>query len=97
MTTLTNSLVAGVSALVLWILALVGWRRARAERRVSWPLFLPIFCLNLSLAALLALGRYSVPILPSLVVLGAFGIDTLLLRRGTPSGEEPRLGSGAAA
>jgi 4-amino-4-deoxy-L-arabinose transferase-like glycosyltransferase len=81
MTSLRNSLVAGISALVLWCLALVGWRRARAEGRVSWPLFLPILCLNLSLAALLALGRYSVPVLPALVVLGAFGFDTLLERR----------------
>jgi hypothetical protein len=81
MTSLTNSLVAGGLALLLWILALVGWRRARAEGFVSWPLFLPILCLNLSLAVLLALGRYSVPILPALAVLAAFGVDTLLDRR----------------
>jgi 4-amino-4-deoxy-L-arabinose transferase-like glycosyltransferase len=80
MTTPTTSLVAGATALVLWILALIGWRRARKEGRLSWPLFLPIFCLNLPLAALLALGRYSVPILPALTTLAAFGADTLLDR-----------------
>lgn len=81
MTSLVNSLVAGVLALVLWALALVGWRRARTEGKPTWPLFLPIFTLNLSLAVLLALGRYSVPILPALAVLAAFGVDTLLSRR----------------
>jgi 4-amino-4-deoxy-L-arabinose transferase-like glycosyltransferase len=81
MTSLTNSLVAGGLALLLWIFALVGWRRARAEGFLSWPLFLPILCLNLSLAVLLALGRYSVPILPALAVLAAFGVDSLLDRR----------------
>jgi hypothetical protein len=78
MTSLTNSLVAGLMAVVLWTLALVGWKRARGAGLASWPLFLPILCLNLSLAMLLALGRYSVPILPALVVMAAFGVDTLL-------------------
>jgi 4-amino-4-deoxy-L-arabinose transferase-like glycosyltransferase len=81
MTSLATSLVAGLTALFLWILALIGWRRARAEGYLSWPLFLPIFCLNISLAILLALGRYSVPIVPALAVLAAFGVDTLLVRR----------------
>ena len=35
----------------------------------------------LPVALLLALGRYSVPILPALIVLSAFGVDTLLNRR----------------
>ena len=81
MTGLANSLVIGLSALILWALALIGWRRVRAEGYIAWPLFVPIFCLNLSLAVLLALGRYSVPILPALAVLAAFGVDTLLQRR----------------
>ena len=80
MTSLVNSLITGLSALVLWVLALIGWRRARAEGYLSWPLFLPILCLNVSLAILLALGRYSVPILPALAILAAFGVDTLLRR-----------------
>jgi hypothetical protein len=81
MTSRTTSLVAGISALLLWILALVGWRRARREGYVAWPLFVPILCLNISLAILLALGRYSIPVLPALAVLAAFGVDTLLSGR----------------
>ena len=81
MTSLANSLVTGLLAVVLWIPALIGWRRARAEGALAWPLLLPILCLNLSLAILLALGRYSVPIVPALAVLAAFGIDTLMRKR----------------
>jgi hypothetical protein len=78
MTSLVNSLVAGVAALILWAFALVGWRRARAEGYLTWPLLVPILYLNVLLAVLLALGRYSVPILPALGILAAFGVDTLL-------------------
>jgi hypothetical protein len=81
MTNLVNSLVAGLCALLLWSLAFIGWRRARAEGYLSWPLLLPILTLNISLAILLALGRYSIPILPALAVLAGFGIDALLRRR----------------
>jgi 4-amino-4-deoxy-L-arabinose transferase-like glycosyltransferase len=80
MTSLANSLITGLSALILWILALIGWRRANREGYLVWPLILPIMCLNISLAILLALGRYSVPVLPALAILGAFGVDTLLQR-----------------
>jgi hypothetical protein len=89
MTSLTTSLVAGVAALILWILAVIGWRRARTEGYLSWPLFLPILCLNVSLAILLALGRYSVPVLPALAVLAAFGVDTLLNRARSRARETP--------
>ena len=34
--------------------------------------------MNLLLAALLALGRYSVPIMPALLVAAAYGVDALL-------------------
>jgi 4-amino-4-deoxy-L-arabinose transferase-like glycosyltransferase len=81
MTSLTNSIVAGVLALGAWGLALVGLRRAWREDRQAWLLILPALYLNLFLAALLALGRYSVPILPALLVVSAFGVDTLLSRR----------------
>jgi hypothetical protein len=70
-----------VLAVAGWILAWIGWRRAHREGRPSWLLILPILYMNISLALLLALGRYSVPILPVLVVLAAFGVDTLLTRR----------------
>jgi 4-amino-4-deoxy-L-arabinose transferase-like glycosyltransferase len=83
LTSLGNSLLVLVCALGAWALAVVGWRRARREERVVWPLFLPIFYLNILLALLLALGRYSAPILPALLVVSAFGVDTLLDRRRT--------------
>ena len=80
MTSLKNSLVPGVLALLNWVLALVGWKRAKAEGRPSWLLLLPILVLNGFVALLVPLGRYSVPILPCLAILAAFGIDTLLVR-----------------
>jgi 4-amino-4-deoxy-L-arabinose transferase-like glycosyltransferase len=81
MTSLKTSVAAGGLSLVLWGFALVGLPRSHREGRRAWIPFLPILYLNLLLAALLALGRYSVPILPCLSVLAAFGIDTLLGRR----------------
>jgi hypothetical protein len=81
MTNLTNSLLAGGLALAAWVLALIGLRRAWSEGRPIWLVLLPAVYLNLFLAALLALGRYSVPILPTLLVASAFGLDTLLVRQ----------------
>ena len=52
-----------------WAFALIGWRRTRRERRPAWLLLLPVLYFNISLAFLLALGRYSVPVLPALIVL----------------------------
>lgn len=81
MTSLPNSLAAGVMALVAWLLAFVGLPRARSERKQAWLLLAAILYFNLLLAPLLALGRYSVPVLPCLTVLAAFGIETLWLKR----------------
>jgi hypothetical protein len=39
--------------------------------------------MNVFVATLIPLGRYSVPILPCLMILAAFGVDSLLSRRGT--------------
>jgi 4-amino-4-deoxy-L-arabinose transferase-like glycosyltransferase len=83
LTSFKNSLLALVLAIGAWALALVGWRRARREGLPSWLLLLPVIYLNISMALLLALGRYSVPILPALIVLSGFGVDTLLVRRKT--------------
>jgi hypothetical protein len=80
MTSLSTSLVAGVLAIATWALAIVGLRRSRGTGRPTWILILPAVYLNLFLAVLLALGRYSVPILPPLLVVAAFGVDTLLLK-----------------
>jgi 4-amino-4-deoxy-L-arabinose transferase-like glycosyltransferase len=82
MTSLATSLVAGGSALVAWLFALLGLRRARREGKPIWLLLLPILYLNLLLAVLLALGRYSAPVTPCLVLLAAYGLDGLLPRRG---------------
>jgi hypothetical protein len=81
MTSLKNSLIPAVLALAGWILAFIGWKRARLEERASWLLLLPIVVLNVFVATLVPLGRYSVPILPCLAILAAFGVDTLIGRR----------------
>lgn len=78
MTSRMNSLFAALHALAAWTLAIVGWRRSRREGRPAWLLFAPILTMNLFVATLISLGRYSVPILPCLLVLAAFGVDTLL-------------------
>jgi 4-amino-4-deoxy-L-arabinose transferase-like glycosyltransferase len=80
MTSLSTSLVAGGLAVFTWLFAIVGLRRASSEGRSVWVLLLPALYLNVLLAALLALGRYSVPILPALLVVSAFGLDSLLTR-----------------
>jgi hypothetical protein len=59
-------------------LALFGLKRAHQEHRPAWLLLLPILVLNAFVALLVPLGRYSVPILPLLCILAAFGVDTLL-------------------
>jgi 4-amino-4-deoxy-L-arabinose transferase-like glycosyltransferase len=84
MTSLANSLIPAVLALGCWILTYIGWRRAHAEGRPSWLLLMPIVVTNVLVAALIPLGRYSVPILPCLAILAAFGVDTLLSRRQIP-------------
>jgi 4-amino-4-deoxy-L-arabinose transferase-like glycosyltransferase len=81
MTSIGNSLVALVHTVVAWSFASVGIRRARRKNWRTWPLLVPVLYLNLILAVLLALGRYSVPVLPALLVVSALGADTLLGRR----------------
>ena len=81
LTSAKNSLLVLVCAAGAWAFAIIGWRRARREGRLVWPLLLPVFYLNILLACLLALGRYSAPILPALLVVAAFGVDTVLQRR----------------
>jgi hypothetical protein len=81
MTSLKNSLVPAFLALGAWALAWVGWRRAHTEGRRPWLILAPILVMNFFVALLIPLGRYSVPILPCLMVLAAFGLDTLLARR----------------
>ncbi len=73
MTSLVNSLIPASLAVGCWILTYVGWKRAHAEGRPSWLLLLPIAVTNVLVAALIPLGRYSVPILPCLAILAAYG------------------------
>jgi 4-amino-4-deoxy-L-arabinose transferase-like glycosyltransferase len=89
MTNLKNSLITGSMALAGWVLALVGARRAHREGRAAWLLFFPIVVMNVFVATLIPLGRYSAPILPCLMTLAAFGIDTLLERRAAPARLSP--------
>lgn len=81
LTNRANSLLVGALAAIALALAFLGWRRARRENRPAWLLLLPALYLNLLLAALLALGRYSAPILPGLLIVAAYGADALLSRR----------------
>ena len=81
MTSLKNSLIPGVLALIGWGFAVVGLRRSWREGRPAWLVLLPIVVLNAFVALLVPLGRYSVPILPCLMLLGAFGVVTLFERR----------------
>ena len=78
MTSLANSLIPASLALISWVLAFFGLRRAHQEHRPAWLLLLPILVLNAFVALLVPLGRYSTPILPLLCILAAFGVDTLL-------------------
>jgi 4-amino-4-deoxy-L-arabinose transferase-like glycosyltransferase len=77
MTSLANSLVTGLLALGALGLAAVGGVRGWREGRPVWLFVLPALQLNVLLAALLALGRYSAPVIPALLVASAYGLDTL--------------------
>jgi hypothetical protein len=64
-----------------WALAALGFGRAGREGRPTWLLLMPVLSMNVLIAFLCALGRYSIPILPLLMLLAAFGVDTFLTRR----------------
>jgi hypothetical protein len=80
MTSLKNSLVAGAMALCAWVFAAIGISTAWRKRKPFWLVLAPVVYLNVFLALLLSLGRYSVPILPCLLVLAAWGVDTVWSR-----------------
>jgi 4-amino-4-deoxy-L-arabinose transferase-like glycosyltransferase len=93
MTSLRNSLVPFTLAIGNWVLAIIGMRRARRENRPFFVMLLPILALNAFVALLVPLGRYSVPILPTLAILAGFGADTLLARRKTAEPAAPPAAS----
>jgi 4-amino-4-deoxy-L-arabinose transferase-like glycosyltransferase len=80
MTNLRNSLIPATLALAAWALAIVGLPRAHREHRPAWLILLPIVVMNVFVATLIPLGRYSVPVLPCLMLLAAYGVDTLSRR-----------------
>jgi hypothetical protein len=73
-------MVPAALAAVAWVFAVIGFTRAR-EQRPTWLLLLPILVMNVFVAVLIPLGRYSVPVLPCLMVLASAGVDALLMRR----------------
>ncbi|MFA5956112.1 ArnT family glycosyltransferase [Hyphomicrobium sp.] len=95
MTSLKNSLVPASLAIICWALAFIGLKRAHEEGRPSWLLWLPIVVMNVFVAILIPLGRYSVPILPLLMILAAFGVDTLLKRRNVGGAIRETFGAAA--
>jgi len=89
MTSLVNSLVPLSLATLSWVLAVFGIKRALREGRPFWIVLLPVVVTNVFVAMLIPLGRYSVPILPCLSILAAFGADTLLERRTSARARPP--------
>jgi len=73
MTSRINSIITGGLGLIVLVLAAIGYRSGAAAGSPVWLCILPALMLNLLLAALLALGRYSAPILPPLFILAAQG------------------------
>lgn len=73
-----NSLVIGGLAALSWLFAALGLRAAHARNIAFWPLVQPIVTINLLYAALLALGRYSAPTIPTLMVLTSWGITCVV-------------------
>jgi len=82
MTSRTNSIITGGCALITWMFVLIAVPRAWREQRALWLFVLPAVYLNLLLAVLLALGRYSAPITPALLCAAAYGADGVLERLG---------------
>jgi hypothetical protein len=91
MTSLRNSLVPFTLAIVNWIFAVIGMRAARREGRPFFVLLLPIITVNAFVALLIPLGRYSVPVLPTLAILAAYGVEVLLARRAAAAAPQPAV------
>jgi uncharacterized membrane protein YhhN len=92
-----TSLVPASLAIIAWVFAAIGLTRARREGRTTWPLWLPIVVMNVFVAILIPLGRYSVPIIPCLMVLAAFGVDTLMGKMARQGAAGGRFAAGTGA
>jgi hypothetical protein len=66
-------------------------RAARREGRPFFVLLLPIITVNAFVALLIPLGRYSVPVLPTLAILAAYGVEVLLARRAAAAAPQPAV------
>jgi 4-amino-4-deoxy-L-arabinose transferase-like glycosyltransferase len=75
-----KSLFIGAIALSMLGLAALGVLDARRRGALVWPIVLVILYHNAIYAAVLALGRYSMPMFPTLAVLSAGGAAALLSR-----------------
>ena len=76
----TLSLALGASALIFLGLSALGVISARRRGIVTWPIVFVIVYFNVVYAAILAFGRYSMPLYPTILVLAAGGIVALAPR-----------------
>jgi 4-amino-4-deoxy-L-arabinose transferase-like glycosyltransferase len=76
-----KSLLVGAVALVVLALAMLGVVRAHRGGIVTWPVVAILVYNNLIYAAILASARYAMPLFPTLLILSANGLATLVPHR----------------
>lgn len=76
----TLSLLLGASALIFLGLSAVGVVHAARRGIMTWPTVFVIVYFNVVYAAILAFGRYSMPLYPTILVLAAAGLAALAPR-----------------
>jgi 4-amino-4-deoxy-L-arabinose transferase-like glycosyltransferase len=90
-----KSVLVGGMALVMLALSIAGTVRAHREGAVVWPVLCVVLYFNAFYAAFLAFARYSMPLFPTLSVLAAGGLASLVglvwsVRRGPAAGAPVR-------
>ncbi|HLK36603.1 MAG TPA: hypothetical protein VKU41_07600 [Polyangiaceae bacterium] len=75
-----RSVLVGLVALAMLVLAGIGTVRAQRTGQLVWPVFAVILYFNVIYAAVLAFARYSMPLFPTIVVLAAGGLASLVER-----------------
>lgn len=73
-----KSLIVGAIALTMLTLAVLGARSRRVSSSPLWPVAAVLLYFNAIYAAFLAFARYSMPLYPTLTVLAAGGVLSLL-------------------